>query len=123
MTNWLMVLPRQHLPPGIGTLAADIDGLFIEPLGDEGNGQSFTWQQVVDRLLTEPEPVPADPVAPAIPNRQWMDETEQRLADLENRVTGLTATLGSLALGSTVHGHAERLARIETAITKGDTHP
>lgn len=122
MTPWLMVLPRNALPPGIGTLAADVDGLFIEPLG-EGDGQTFTWQQVVDRLLSEPETPPADPVAPAIPNRQWMNETEKRLADLERRATGLTATIGSLALSATVHGHGERLAKLETAITKGDTHP
>ena len=123
MTNWLMVLPRQHLPPGIGTISADTRGVYIERLAEDFDGQSFTWQQVVDRLLTEPEPVPADPVAPAIPNRQWMDETEQRLADLERRVTGLTATIGSLALSVTVHGHGERLARLEAAITKGDTRP
>lgn len=122
MTNWLMVLPRQHLPPGIGTLAADTEGLYIERFTADDGGW-WSWQQVVDRLLTEPEPapVPADPAAPAIPNRQWMDETEKRLTDLESRATGLTATIGSLALAATVHGHAERLARLETATTKGDT--
>jgi hypothetical protein len=123
VTNWLLVLPRNLLPPGIGTLAADAEGLFIETLTDDDYGQRFTWQQVVDRLLSEPEPAPADPAAPAIPNRQWMDETEKRLADLERRVASLTATLGSLALSTTVHGHGERLARLETAITKGDTRP
>lgn len=118
-----MVLPRQHLPPGIGTLAADVEGLYIETLADDDWGQRFTWQQVVDRLLSEPAATPADPAAKAIPNRQWMDEIEKRIADLERRVTGLTATIGSLALSVTVHGHGERLARLEAAITKGDTRP
>jgi len=115
MTNWLM-LPRQHLPPGIGTISADTRGVYIERLTEDfDDGQSFTWQQVVDRLLTEPEPALADPAA--LPDTA----TEQRLADLESRIMGLTATVGSLALAATVHGHAERLAILETAITAGDT--
>ena len=41
---------------------------------------------------------------------------QQRIADLERRVEGLTTALGACAVSATVHGQGERLAALETVV-------
>ena len=43
---------------------------------------------------------------------------QQRIADLERRVEGLTTALGACALSATVHGQGERLAALETVVAR-----
>jgi hypothetical protein len=51
MTNpapWLMVLPAHLLPAGIGTLAANATGIFVEAADSDAEGRWISWQDVVD---------------------------------------------------------------------------
>lgn len=110
MTQWLLTLPHTALPPGIGTLAADISGLYIERATPDDAGQFFPWQQVCALLLSAPQPA-TQPAPQPLPGT-----TEARLADLEARVKGLTTALGQCAASATVQAHGERLAKLEEAV-------
>lgn len=114
MTQWLLTLPHTALPPGIGTLAADISGLYIEHATPDDAGQFFSWQQVCALLLSAPQPATQPATQPA--PQPLPGTTEARLADLEARVKGLTAALGQCAASATVQAHGERLAKLEEAV-------
>lgn len=45
---------------------------------------------------------------------------QQRIADLEHRVEGLTTALGACALSATVHSQGERLAELEDRLMRVD---
>lgn len=50
-TDWLMVLPAHLLPAGIGTLAANAAGIFVEDADSDAEGRWVSWQDVVDYVV------------------------------------------------------------------------
>lgn len=50
-TDWLMVLPAPLLPAGIGTLAANATGIFVEDADSDAEGRWVSWQDVVDYVV------------------------------------------------------------------------
>jgi len=106
LDKWLVVLPPEATPPGWGTVGIDANGLYAEGLADSDFGRTYTWQQVLQRLADEFRPLAAS--------------TDTRLADLEQRVQGLTEALGGMALSATVQHHAERIAALETSMAHHD---
>lgn len=53
MTPYLLIIPVEALPAGVGTIAVDEQrGVFVE-LDGEDEGQWVTWSEIADLARTE----------------------------------------------------------------------